>query len=274
MQRLLYQNTNRVVEGPKKLFDFLSRFIFHASMASIFNKEAGDDMKLYEAFMAFDKDMPYCAGGISLDYFKSAIAGRTILIDAANKYTENLSELMEQRWKLFKQVASEGKMNFSDAAKEQVAILWASVGNTMPATFWIIYYIVSNEKALAQLRAEMNESLSDLTMTKDITQEELNKLVFADACITETLRLSSGSLIMRIARENTSLTLASGKTYKFRKGDRVGLCPPLFHYDEEIFPQAGEFNPWRWLQGETPEDRLAAANGKIPMSKGGVELQR
>jgi cytochrome P450 len=263
-----------VSEGPKQLYDFLARFIFQASMASIFNEEAGENKALFDAFMAFDKDMAYCAGGLPLEYFKSAVTARETLVKACNQYVENLSELMAQRWQLFRQVADEGKMKFEDAAKEQLAILWASVGNTMPATFWLIYYLITNKKALSQLRQEMKESIRDLSMTADISQEELNRLVFADACITETLRLSSGSLIMRVARADISLTLASGKTYQFRKGDRIGLCPPLFHHDEEIFPQPEEFNPWRWLQGETMEEKLSAANGKIPMFKGGQALQR
>jgi hypothetical protein len=28
--------------------------------------------------------------------------------------------------------------------------------------------------------------------------------------------------------------MASGKTYSFRKGDRVGLYPTITHYDEEV----------------------------------------
>ncbi len=43
-----------------------------------------------------------------------------------------------------------------------------------------------------------------------------------DSAISEALRLSSGSLIMRKVTEACSLTLSSGKEYTFRKGDNVG----------------------------------------------------
>ena len=53
-----------------------------------------------------------------------------------------------------------------------------------------------------------------------------------DASITEALRLASGSMIMRIVtQDNMKLTLPStSETFHFRKGDRVGICPPMTHY--------------------------------------------
>lgn len=38
----------------------------------------------------------------------------------------------------------------------QLAILWASVGNTMPSVFWLIFYLMQNAQALAKVRQEMD----------------------------------------------------------------------------------------------------------------------
>lgn len=67
-----------------------------------------------------------------------------------------------------------------------------------------------------------------------------------------------------------------GKKYKFRKGDRVGLCPPLWHRDAEIYPAPFEYKPERWTLGAdaTAEDVAAASVGRIPMSKGGKPLPK
>ena len=45
------------------LYDFLSRVIFQASVAALFNQAAGDDRALFDAFEKFDKHLPMAAGG-------------------------------------------------------------------------------------------------------------------------------------------------------------------------------------------------------------------
>lgn len=59
-----------------------------------------------------------------------------------------------------------------------------------------------------------------------------------EACITEALRLASGSMIMRFVRhDQCQLTLTnSGNTYTFRKGDRVGIFPTLLHLVRVRYP--------------------------------------
>ena len=136
----------------------------------------------------------------------------------------------------------------------------------------------------------------------EISQECLDKLVYLDCCLTEALRMCSGSIIMRMVMEPTEITLASGtacficfknshcyldhvyflfvcpsgKRYRFRKGDRVGLCPPLWHRDEEIYPEPLVYRPERWMlrSDASAEEIVAASVGRIPMSKGGKELPK
>lgn len=269
----LNKSISEVQPGQYLLYDFLSRFIFKASMAALFNEDAGQDNKLYQAFMNFDKEMPYAAAGISMDYFPQAAAGREVLTQACAKYIQGTAELMAKRWEYFQSFVKAGQLKSSEPPKQQLAMLWASVGNTMPATFWMVYYLMNSPEFFSKIQEETRNCVEKFNKGI-IDQEDLNQMVFVDACITEGLRLSSGSLIMRVVRNPCELTLASGQTYKFRRGDRVGLCPPLFHLDPEIFPDPTQFNPTRWMHGETFEERSMAANGKIPLFKNGEELQR
>ena len=78
-------------------------------------------------------------------------------------------------------------------------------------------------------------------------QDQLTNLLLLDACITESMRLASGSLVMRIVQRPCSITLNSGNTYHFRKGDRVGIAPPITHHDSEVYHDAHKFIPARWL---------------------------
>lgn len=72
-------------------------------------------------------------------------------------------------------------------------------------------------------------------------------MVVVDSCISEALRLSSGSLIVREAIEPTTLTLADGTTYNIRKGDNVGIFPPILHRDERFYSNPEKFQYDRFL---------------------------
>ena len=64
------------------------------------------------------------------------------------------------------------------------AILWASVGNTVPATFWAMYYLVSHPEALKVVRQEIHEVLQlsgvEFSTDRDVTLsiDQLEKLFY------------------------------------------------------------------------------------------------
>jgi hypothetical protein len=47
-----------------------------------------------------------------------------------------------------------GKIRTTDPPAFQLAILWASVGNSIPATFWVLYYILKDEALKAEVIRE------------------------------------------------------------------------------------------------------------------------
>lgn len=198
----------------------------------------------------------------------------------------------------------------------QTALLWASVGNTMPASFWCLFYLLKFPKKYERLESEIlsnsehSKVIKAIMSGQEITselfdlfeQEHFNDLHYMDACISETLRLSSGSLIMRVVTNDNGLEIkmSDGKIYKLRKNDRLGLAPPLFHYDEDLYPNPYSFNPERWIPSDDElrneieqnarennetltdekleegikEKKRLAANGKIKMFKNGKEVPR
>mmetsp|Transcript_13490 Transcript_13490/g.22572 ORF Transcript_13490/g.22572 Transcript_13490/m.22572 type:complete len:530 (-) Transcript_13490:396-1985(-) len=249
------------------LYTFLSQLVFRASVASLYDSDAARDPELYDAFMAFDEHLPLAAAGYKVDYASKPRNAREILHKACRKYhnPQTSSEFMIKRHDYF-----ETFDNGVNTDAFQLAMLWASVGNTMPATFWVVYHLLRDPTKLEKFLDEVRTCKEKLGETETfISQELLDSLVYVDACITETLRLCSGSLIMRMVQCPTEVTMDSGKTYKFRKGDRVGLCPPLWHHDGEIYPDPETFSPERWLVGDTPEEVARSAIGRVPLSKAG-----
>jgi cytochrome P450 len=270
MQKQLVKSTGALSSSNAvQLSDFLSRLIFQASVATLFNEDAANDKDLYSSFVTFDQQLPLAAAGISVSNFSGARKAREVLINACKKYTTDNCELICKRREYFQEVG----LPVQDAAAFTLAMLWASVGNTMPVTFWLVFYLLSDTALLSRAKEEVHSAALE-SIGQELSQEQLNDMVFIDACITETLRLTSGSLIMRFVKKQCDLTMASGATYRFRKDDRVGLCPALTHLDEEIYPDAKIFRPDRWLNGDTLEERQMSSIGRIPCFKGGKAITK
>ncbi|CAJ0929698.1 unnamed protein product [Ranitomeya imitator] len=78
-----------------------------------------------------------------------------------------------------------------DKAAHHFAFLWASVGNTIPATFWALYYLVKHPEALAAVRDEIDHLLQSTGQKKGpnydihITREQLDSLILlgAEVCV-------------------------------------------------------------------------------------------
>lgn len=275
------------------LYDFISRFIFHIAVGAIYNHSINNSPEkcdlLYDAFKQLDKVTAICVAGLPIKYLPDAFKSLKYIQDITNPLNHDLSELLQRRCEYFDELSLNNPAFKDNNGVLNSPIFWASVSNSMPATFWLLFYVLQNENLINQLRNEImniipnyerfydSSFLLDDSKVKEeiITIEQLNNLILIDACLTETLRLKSGSFIVRtVTKDNVEVQLHSGNKYKFRKGDQLALFPSIFHYDEEIYPNPNEFNPFRFvLSNDSPlEDRRNAALGKTHLTKDGLEL--
>lgn len=233
MQAQLAKDVNSTATGREvALYEFISKLVFQASVASLFSPGAAEDPDLFQAFRAFDQHMPLAAGGYKVsssapclsrshticdllyacpakvDYAAGPKSARALLLKAVRKYkSEENCEFIRKRFQYF-----DGCTSAANTDSFQLAMLWASVGNTMPAVFWLMFYLMTNPDAMEKVQAELRtECPSSCQGQAQFSQDQLNRLLYLDACITETLRLCSGSMIMRHVKEACEVTLASGK---------------------------------------------------------------
>jgi cytochrome P450 len=258
--------------GNVGLRDLLGEFIFRASMGALFNDAASRQDGLFEHFQTFDKLLPLALAGMPSSLFPDAIKGRATLVQACRDYTEGLSDFMQTRHDYFSNLEKTGKILSGDTARVQVIMVWASASNTMPAGFWMLYFLMKNPDYMKRALVEVDALVKTAgSIEGPWTQEQIDSLSFLDACFTEALRLSSGSLIMRGCTAPCEITLNDGRVFKLRKGDRVGLCPPLFHLDSDFFPEPNSFKPERWLDADG-HSKSEAAQGKMRFVKNGKEI--
>ncbi|KAJ4919628.1 hypothetical protein JOQ06_023025, partial [Pogonophryne albipinna] len=171
------------------MFDFCSSVMFEATFLTIFGgpergrrHEGMEDMR--EDFQRFDRMFPLLIAQVPIGLLGRTRAVRSKLIDRflpdrMSSWT-GTSQLIKTRSKLLEQHAS---LRDTDKGAHHFAILWASVGNTVPACFWVLYFLLRDPEALQAVQQEVLEVLrlsggkfspeEDLTLSR----EQLDSMV-------------------------------------------------------------------------------------------------
>ncbi|KAM4551294.1 cytochrome P450 7B1 [Odontesthes bonariensis] len=240
------------------MYEFCSTVMFEATFLTIYGKPAtarrhsGMDA-LRNDFVKFDNMFPLLIAQIPIWLLGRTKAIREKLISyfLEASHWSNTSQFIRRRSELFEQYDT---MRDVDKAAHHFAILWASVGNTLPATFWVVYFLVSHPEALQGVRQEILEMLRDggveFRGDRDValSREQLDKLVLLESSISESLRLSSASTNIRVAQEDFALRLDAARSVAVRKGDIIALYPQSMHLDPEIYEQPQAFQFDRFVQ--------------------------
>ncbi|XP_077109419.1 prostacyclin synthase [Ranitomeya variabilis] len=120
--------------------------------------------------------------------------------------------------------------------------LWATQGNSGPAAFWLLLFLLKNPEAMAAIRAELENLLRGHEMRHMISQETLDNAIVLNSALEESLRLTTAPFVTREVLSEVSLKLADGREYTLRRGDRLCLFPyvspqmdPEIHHDPQMF---------------------------------------
>lgn len=141
--------------------------------------------------------------------------------------------------------------------RANVLVLWASVGNSLAAMFWVLYYILKDQNgAFESLRREADRVMGD--SKEPLTLEQLDQLVEAKSAFQEALRLQSGAFHVRdllkdyvVAPKMTNAEETTGRPTKFllKKGTRI-MGYAVNNWDEAIFEKPYEFHWKRFAPDE------------------------
>jgi cytochrome P450 len=111
---------------------------------------------------------------------------------------------------------------------------------------WLFYELMRSPAVWAECVAEVDRILPD--PRAEITAEQLQQLKFIDAVIKESLRLwPPVCIVNREAQEDVVITHREKKLF-FPRNTDIGLNIFLMHRDNNLFPEAEKFDPWRWLE--------------------------
>ncbi|NXU71866.1 CP7A1 monooxygenase, partial [Oreotrochilus melanogaster] len=276
------QSNTWVTEG---LYTFCCQVMFESGFLTLFGKEFSSNydknlpskqeterahiLNALENFKEFDRIFPALVAGLPIHLFKSAHSAREKLGEALLhrnlQKRDNLSELVTLRMFLNDTLSTFDDM---EKAKTHVAVLWASQANTIPATFWSLFYLLKNPEAM---RAAIKEVRSVLESAEEkisfdakpisLNRKQLDNMPVLDSIIKEAMRLSSASMTFRVAKEDFTLHLEN-EFYNIRKDDIVALYPQLLHFDPEIYADPLTFKYNRFLNEDGGEKTDFYRNGR------------
>jgi cytochrome P450 len=152
-------------------------------------------------------------------------------------------------------VCADYNLSLEDTARFEIGGVIAITVSTIPAAFWMIYYVFSKPEILALLRKEVG---SVLETTKDDSKNTptrtLNITKLRTACpiltstFQETLRHGALGASVRLVVEDT---IISGR-YLLKKGCVVQIPTHTVHFDPSIWgPSVEDFDASRFVPGQT-----------------------
>lgn len=147
------------------------------------------------------------------------------------------------------QMRAENGMAESMMDRYMFLLLWASQGNTGPASFWLLLFLMKHPEAMKAVKSEVDEVLRETGQEVkrgaplvNLTRDMLLKTPVLDSAVEESLRITAAPVLTRGVLEDMSLKMYDGREYKIRKGDRVSLFPytavqmdPEVHHDPHTF---------------------------------------
>ncbi|KAI1243414.1 hypothetical protein IHE44_0001019 [Lamprotornis superbus] len=259
----------------EKMYKFCCSVMFEASFVTLYGRVPAADghkviSEIRDKFIKFDASFPYLAANIPIELLGATKKVRKELIHhfLLQNMTKWLggSKVVQARQDIFEKYELLGDY---DKAAHHFAFLWASVGNTIPATFWAMYYLLRHPEALAAVRDEIDHLLQSTgqkrgpTYNIHLTREQLDNLVYLESALNESLRMCSSSMNIRISQEDFVLKLEGNQEVVLRRGDWIALYPQILHMDPEVYEDPKEYKFDRYIENGKKKTTFYKAGRKL-----------
>lgn len=139
------------------------------------------------------------------------------------------SELIKARVK----INNDFGISLKETARIEIGGSQAILANTLPATFWVVYHVLSDPKVLEDIRNELLQGVredKDGSSTIDLVHVKSSCPIFLST-LKEAMRVHSTSTATRIAMEDHQL---DGK-YLLKKGSTIIMSSKVQHTDRNIW---------------------------------------
>lgn len=151
------------------------------------------------------------------------------------------------------------KLTLEHIREEVDTVLFAGQDTTATTVAFTLYLLGLHKESEQRVLDEIDDVFGD-DFTRDITQEDLRKLKYLDACAKEAMRLFPPIPIIG-RRLETDMKMGD---YVIPRGVELITLVSQLHRDPEYFPDPERFCPDRFFGGRRPDSPFAY----IPFSAG------
>uniref|UniRef100_A0A8C9WEN5 Cytochrome P450, family 39, subfamily A, polypeptide 1 n=1 Tax=Scleropages formosus TaxID=113540 RepID=A0A8C9WEN5_SCLFO len=239
-------------EGSGDLSDLVRSAMYPAVMSNLLGKVNSPDgpaaTRLFlDAFRVYDEGFEYGSQLPAVFLRKWAKSKRWLLsllsdmisrAESSKPSEAQLSRLFLQTLlhHLIALIKDEFQPNYG------VLMLWASLANAIPITFWAIAFILASPAVYRTAMEQIVAALKDQgTGRTCVSADHLSRMPYVKWCIMEAIRLRSPGAIARRVVQPLRM-----QGYVIPQGDLLMLSPYWAHRNPRFFPDPEEFRPERW----------------------------
>jgi sterol 14-demethylase len=229
--------------GEKGLFD-ISHGTMHPVSTQLFGERYSYEQcpHLRKSVVEFDEEVGKAIYQEPMDNLEAHVTARRNLeitveeaLEAGVNTEPGKSPILEVVYGAKKVPKKWGKFGISN--------IWAAQGNTIPATFWCMAYILNDKERYARVRAEIDEHFKDQPNADG--QFDESNLKFLDCCFKESLRLKATGAEFRVCLQDHKIE-TQGKKYQVKKGETLYNSSYFMHHNADIYHDVEAFVPERW----------------------------
>jgi len=256
------------------LYEFFGECIFCATVKSFFGETDLASKEHFRNAIVFDSAFPPLSLTFSRLWqrlrFPEQLKARELYVEAVRKIFEKDLETNPRVAQLFKDfdpvlpsISGEDKVRF------YALLLFASVVNTVPTTFWVVNYLLASKEAQEAIQNELNEIRKrrrDASHEANFSLQEMEDMKCIDSLISEVLRLKSttGAFRHRRCKQDFTISLTvkgEKKSFDVKKDDLFLTCPKLVHLDADIYDDPETFQWDRFLRNPEGTSSIVSKSG-------------
>jgi cytochrome P450 len=271
-------NNIGVEEQEKGLYRWIRDSFTEASAEALYGPENPViwDKSLIQSLWDFAGDINILFLNILPQYTaRKAYKGRLALRKAFQKYYEDGRDV-DAAGLVKERAINARKWGFidRDLGAFENSILFVATTNTVPTGFWLACYILSDNKLLAEIRAEIRSIVARTvvdgkeTLSMDISRFQKNCPLLVSA-YQEAFRLIASSSSVRMVMQDMLLD----DTYLLKKGSTIQMPSGINHQSSSIWgPDSCEFDAYRFLPQNKDafpkEQKKKQTQGYVPFGGG------
>ncbi|KAK3098273.1 hypothetical protein FSP39_017797 [Pinctada imbricata] len=238
--------------GSGDLVDIVRNSMYAAVMDNLFGENVlptinqKEFMVTAKHFILFDEQFEYGARLPPLFLSKWSAAKRHLLGIFSGVIRGLNQEMKEPQTETLLETLV-GLVDKQHAPNYGLLLLWASLANAIPITFWTLSFIHSDQGVLNKLRSDIDNAVQTVQKDGNICYDEefFRKVPYLKWCILEAIRLKSVGII---TRRVVKAFQVKGQTIP--EGDMLMLSPFWAHRNPKYFENPNHYNPDRWRNAD------------------------